>query len=363
MFEAHGWNAPGNKMMTSAPTLIVQDYGSIREFEDRHKHGDLMFPMEAIKTDPANVWLTSFYGFGPWNWGFLGFTEEWRRDSFLRDTKPGILIVVYGASKAIGTERGKILGILQCSHEIGDAQKYMAPDAWNEKQADPERRDKWNHGVRVTRAWQITPETRISVREFAPDATETEAWQHIGASGVRLSRQEAERILKLDLQEVEVYGGTPIIDSAVGQAKEILAPSKAGPVSQSPFVTRESEGPKHLYILKLEGDTDAFLGEAANDKMIVKAGFSRSPQSRCGDFNRALPRCAFHWEVLHCGPSSGLDAYPTSDHAKAGEREMQTVLCRTPGGHSLGGEFFLATPELIADAWKAGNISARDFKT
>lgn len=362
MFEAHGWDAPGSKMMTSAPALIVQAYGSIREFEERHKHGDLMFPMEAIKTDPPNVWLTSFYGFGPWNWGFLGFTEEWRRDSFLRDTKPGVLVVVYGASKAIGTERGKILGILQCSHEIGDAQKYMAPDAWNEKQADPERRDKWNHGVRVTRAWQIASETRISVREFAPDATQTEAWQHIGASGVRLTRQEAERILKLDLQEVEVYGGTPIIDSAVGQAKEILAPSKAGPVSQSPFVTRESEGPKHLYILKLEGDTDAFLGEPANGKVIVKAGFSRSPQSRCGDFNRALPRCAFHWKVLHCGPSSGLDAYPTSDHAKAGEREMQTVLCRAPGGHSLGGEFFLATPELIADAWKAGNISARDFK-
>lgn len=361
MFERHGWPERGDKIMSSVQSHVVETYGSVRAFEEEHAGTDLMFPMEAIKSDPPNVWLTSFYGFGPRNWGYLGFTQEGRRRSFLRDSSPGALVVVYGASKATDEERGKILGILQCSHETGDAQQYMSPSAWNEKQADPEWQKKWNYAVRVIRAWQITPESRMPVKEFAPEATETEAWQHIGASGVRLSRQEAERILKLDLQEIEVYGGTPITSSAVGTAKEILAPSKAGPVSQSAFVTRESEGPKHLYILKLHGDTDAFLGEPAGGRMIIKAGFSRSPMSRCGDFNRALPECAFNWQVLYSGPSSGLPAYPTSDHAKAGEKAMQTILCQRPRGRSLGGEFFLADPQLIADAWTAGNIAAKDF--
>lgn len=33
--------------------------------------GDIMTPLEAIERDPSNVWLTSFYGFAPRNWGFL----------------------------------------------------------------------------------------------------------------------------------------------------------------------------------------------------------------------------------------------------------------------------------------------------
>jgi hypothetical protein len=127
-------------------------------------------------------------------------------------------------------------------------------------------------------------------------------------------------------------------------------------------VTRESEGPKHLYILRLQGDTDTFLGEAAGDKIVVKAGFSRSPQTRCDDHNRALPRCAFQWGVHFSGGAAGYEPYPSSEYAKAGERAMQEVLCRQPAGMSLGGEFFLAAPELIEEAWTKGNLAAKAYK-
>lgn len=362
MFEAHEWPERGNKIMPAVQGRVVEVYGSVQAFEDAHRRGDLMFPMEAIKADPPNVWLTSFYGFRPEEWGLLGFTDTGRRKAFLEATKPGVLVVVYGAGKAAKNELGRILGIQQCSHQLGTAQQFMSPAAWNSKQADPERVDKWNYAVKATRAWRVTSETRMDIRQFAPEATATEAWQHIGAVGVRLSTQEALNILKLDLQEVDVYGENAIIGSTAGSAKEVLAPSKAGPVSQNSFVTKESEGPKHLYVLKLVGDTDAFLGERAKGQVIVKAGFSRSPDTRCHDHNRALPQCAFRWEVLHSGKSAGYEPYPSSEHAKAGERVMQTVLCRSPGGSSLGGEFFLADAGLIEEAWTKGNSAAKEFK-
>jgi hypothetical protein len=362
MFEAHGWPERGEKIMPAVQSHVVATYGSVRAFEDSHKSDGLTFPMEAINSNPPNVWLTSFYRFHPEDWGLLGFSDETRRSSFIKGSKPGVLVVVYGAGKASKEDLYKIIGVQQCSHQIGSTQQFMSPSVWREKQADPERANRWNFAVKATRAWRVTQESRMDVRDFAPIATANGAWQHIGAQGVPLSANEARNILKLDLQEVDVYGENPIIDSVPGSATAILAPSKAGPVSQNPFVTRESEGPKHFYILRLHGDTDAFLGEQTGGRAVVKAGFSKSPQTRCGDHNRALPKCAFRWEIFHSGVNSGLAPYPTSNHAKAGERAMQEVLCRLPGGRSLGGEFFLADAKLISEAWTAGNKAAKDFK-
>lgn len=361
MFEAHGWPERGNKIMPSVQTRVVETYGTVRAFEIAHQRGDLMFPMEAIYRKTPNVWLTSFYGFRPHEWGFLGFADEGRRQSFIKDTEPGVLVVIYGAEKAAKEDRGLIIGIQQCSHEIGNAQQFMAPDAWKAKEADPARTGKWNFGVKATKAWRVTSETRMPVSVFAPKATSTGAWQHIGARGVRLSPAEALNILKLGLEEVPVYGGNSIIESIPGTSRSLLAPSKAGPVSQEAFITKESEGPKHLYLLILNGNADAFLGEETAGRIVVKAGFSGNPQNRCDDHNRALPRCAFRWSVLHSGPHSGYEAYPSSSHAKAGEKAMHEILCRSPAGRSLGGEFFLAEPKLVKEAWDAGNSAAKKF--
>jgi hypothetical protein len=362
MFESHGWPEAGDKMVIAAPSRIVEKYGSIRAFEEAYAPGERMHPLAAIYSDPPNVWLTSFYGFMPEEWGFLGFTPEAQRSTFVSKTQPGVLVVAYGASKAGKDEVGKVIGVQQCSHQIGLSRNFMSPAAWEKKDRDPERRTKWNFAVKVVRAWRVTSETRMDVNDFAPEATANKAWQHIGSQGVRLSRRESLRILKLDLQETDVYGETPIAASFSGTARQILGPTKAGPVSQSPYVVKEAEGPKHLYILRLQGDMDAFLGAPTHGRMVVKAGFSRSPTTRCLDFNCALPKCAFEWKVHYSGLQEGYDPYPTSDHAKAGERAMQSVLGRPPRGWSLGGEFFLAEADLVNEAWRKGNLAAKTYK-
>lgn len=361
MFRNHGWDAPGEKMMILAPTLIVEAYGSIKQFEELHRAGDLMPPMEAIQSDPPNVWLTNFHRFLPEEEGFIGFTAESARRIFIDKSKPGVLVAVYGTTKAPKDERKKLVGILQCSHQEGLAQSFMSPAEWTARSGDPYRAGKWSNAIKVTRAWRVAPETQMDVHTFAPDATKTRAYRRIGSHGVPLSRAEALNILEFDLQETKVYGESPIIP-VLGNAREVLAPSKAGPVSQNAFLMRESEGPKHLYVLKLDGDADAFLGERSGGRIIVKAGFSRSPQMRCKDHNKALPAGVFKWRVLLSGSASNISPYPTSQHAKAGEKAMQNVLCLVPHRRSLGGEFFLARRALVDKAWEIGNATAKAYK-
>lgn len=319
----------------------------------------IMTPLEAIEHDPPNVWLTSFYGFAPRNWGFLGFTIEWMRNRFLRESAPGALVVVYAASGAQPSERGKIIGIQQMGDRVGDAREFMTPKAWAEKQANPDRRDKWNLAVQAVRAWQITPESRMPVKVFAPETYSPGRSQVIGAQGMKLISAEARRILDLDLVEMPVFGGPTIDGFLPGPAREVLRPSRPGPVSQAPHMVREAEGPKHLYVLRLNGNADHLLGRSVGAAEIVKVGFSRSPETRCADHNRALPACAFDWQVARSTFVDGRQPFPSSRHALAGEAAMKDAL--EQAGESLGGEFFLADTESIEQAWSEGVRAAEGW--
>lgn len=358
MFCAHGWTERGSKMMPAAQQRVADVYGTIQKFEATHRSDGMMPMIQSLQSDPPNVWLTSLYGFDPEDWGMLGFTKSSDRDNFIQNTKPGVLVAIYIAN----SESRNIVGIQQCSHEIDDASVFQSPSARVQKANDVEKKRKWNFAVKVTRAWKVTLETQISVDEFADTSYDsTKTARIIGKRGVPLIREEALRILNFDLHEVPVYGQNTTICYAPGAAKDILAPSRAGPVSQSAYITQEAESPKHLYILKLMGDADAFMGKKTDGKYIIKAGFSKDPNERCKQFNSAIPyrSCAYHWDVLYSGEKSCFKPYAHSNDAKLAEKIMHNILYTHSEGESLGGEFFLASPELIEQAWQGGNKKVR----
>ena len=198
-------------------------------------------------------------------------------------------------------------GILRCSHQAGSAQEFMSPVEWAHKQSE----------LRTSQQMELCCQgcTGLECDAGIPDggrSLRTSSGGQRCLATYRLSRRPVEGTRSSEsahtrLARREIYGEAPIIGSRRGPAKEILAPSRPGPVAQEPYTVKEAEGPKHLYVLQLEGDTDAFLGEPADGRIIVKAGFSGSPETRCDDHNRTLPQlCAFRWKVLHSGPLSGL---------------------------------------------------------
>lgn len=315
----------------------------------------MMTPQEAVAASPPNVWLTSFYGFDPELWGFLGFSKDGQRKHFVKETMPGALVVIYGhKSKASVEQRGKVIGILQVSHRVNSARAFMHPAEWVNKQE--EEKGRWDLAVKAVRAWRIAPESYVNVEEIFTDTYSPKVAQSIGAYPDRLTAQEVERLLDLTWIETTVYGETPIEHAVPASGKQILQPSKPGPVSQTPFMCREAEGPKQIYILKLNGNVDHFLGRSVPGKQIVKVGFSVSPMTRCAAFNAALPTGAFFWEILHSNAQDEFETYATSKIARAGEAAMVSALSKS--GNSLGGEFFLADDEAIELAWAAGRRAA-----
>lgn len=320
----------------------------------RHTPALIANPLKAIDGDRPEVWLRSFYGFAPENWGFLGFTQSKLRDRFIRESRNGALVVIYGATGSDDpADQGVVLGVQQQSHDIGTAEQFMHPAAWRKKSADVDQAKRWNHAVKAVRAWRVSGETRLPVQDFAPETYSAVRAQAIGAQCMRLSASDARNLLKLDLYEVPVFGGLPVEEFVVGSAIEVLTPSTAGPVSKSPFETRESEGPKHLYVLQLEGNTEHLLGEPITDDIVVKVGFSRSPATRCEDHNRTLPSCAFKWRVLFSTFEDGREPFDSSDRAKVGEAAMMAAILGYDG-QSLGGEFFRASLDHVAAAYKRG---------
>ena len=353
LFQANGWPERGSDMQGALERRIAETYGTGQAFERWHVE-PVVDPLEAVRANPPNVWLTSYYGFSEPYQNFWGFPEAYDRKHFLEDSCPGTLVVIYAASShEVRREiRKKVIGLLQVVGPVGPARFFMSDRHWAEKQEDPTRRGKWNHAVRAARAWQVTPESQLLVDEIAPVTYPRENPANIARRGTRLEPSEAGAILDLDLVEMPVWGG-PAFEMAVpGLGRDVLSPSRPGPVSQVPHTVSEAEGPKHLYILTLEGDADAFLGEYALGRMIIKVGFSRSPEARCENYNRMLPRGAFRWIVHRSTFCEQQGPFPSSDHAIAGENRMKALLRHA--GASLGGEFFLATSEDIGSAWKQG---------
>ncbi|MEE4210701.1 MAG: hypothetical protein V2I43_15725 [Parvularcula sp.] len=316
----------------------------------------MMSPLDAINADPPNVWITYFDGFDPDIWGFTGFTQESTRKSFIKRSDPGVLVVIAGSSRAELNKRQRIIGLLQCSHELGMDRDYMPSAAFAEKESVERSAGKWSHAVRVVRAWRVLPHNRPLIEDFAPETYTPGRAQVIGAQGMPLTAEEARGLLSLDLEEVDVFNQPPV-DGARGSAEDVLRPSRPGPTSQSPTEHKEAEGPCHVYVLALSGKPGIFLNDPSARGKIVKAGFSKVPEDRREAHNRHIPVGPFQWNVLKSTEAEGRPAFSGSIQGKAAEAAMIAVLDRD--GRSLGREFFLAEDSVIEDAWKAA-IQAGD---
>ena len=329
---------------------------------------DLIKPSDAIQHDPPHVWMTSYFGFTPEDWGYLSFSDPGRVDHVKSESVPGFLAVIYGSvsHKTPSEEHGRLLGVYQCSHVTGGAENFLSPLGLARKRRVQKHEGQWNNGFQAVRAWRVTGETAPHVRDFAPVSYTGKNGTSIARHAIRLQSQEAVGLLNLDLEEVPVYGtdfeGLP----EIGKASDLfdkpavrMSPSKPGPVSKTGYQVRESEGPKYLYILKLDGPAEHLIDDFPEGHSMVKVGFSKSPLTRCGHLNGALPNCNLRWQVYFSGHAEGKAPYPSSSHAIAGENAMKLFLDRV--GQSLGGEFFLADEASIHDAWRLGAEKAKAY--
>lgn len=308
-----------------------------------------------------SVLFKSFWGWSPETWGALGWSSEGRRETICKTlTDPFILVcnVTLSAPDAEEHELGKIVGFYHISHERGDRDEFTHPI---HHALEP---TKWRYAVRAVRAFTYVPEYRLHTRDFDPTFVASHA-QTVGTNGVVI--EDARRLALLretPWEEVPVYqprGGA----AAASGARSIGTPPKgwvpAGPDNPGGyFVPAITQGlPRHLYILRLDGPAEAFLGAPAGGQRIVKIGLAASPESRRSQFQAALPRGAFAWRMHRTTWRSDGAPRWAFGAAVAGEYAMKRYLAGC--ARHLDGEFYLASDEQIDEAWRLGVAAASEF--
>lgn len=140
------------------------------------------------------------------------------------------------------------------------------------------------------------------VEQLFPSAYASAHAEYIGSSGVQVDPVEAEHLLQLDVYEVPVYGQGSRVNGTIQTLESALSPSRAIPPATEPYWVGETDGPKHLYVLELSGDTSAYLGRSPADvdgRTIIKVGFSRSPSARRDQIQSAYPDGQFKWVIKY----------------------------------------------------------------
>lgn len=315
---------------------------------------------ETVPLAPA-AWLTSFWGFDPSLWGGVGFTKKVDRDAFLRAAPAGALLAIYVTKqKGPKAQRGKLVGFLEITHEIGPMQDFTSPVEWAAAEKEAGKKGKWVFGIKASRAWQVVEDDWKDVDTFLPETYFAHNKQLIGSKGVPISAHEIASLGELNVREVSVFGQMEISSEWIGPLNNALLPSPAVPQSKTPVLHKEADGPKRLYILALQGNQGHFLARAPESllgQLVIKVGFSVSPADRRNQIQSAYPaKCAFQWEVVWQYPPLDQPAYPNADVAIAGENAMKKRLAEE--GECIGGEFFVADEGLLIRTMSIGKFAS-----
>lgn len=310
-------------------------------------------------TDDMSVLFTSFWGWDPATWGAIGFTNErgrTRRENLLSQLTDPFITVCYVTSNQTYIDpalKGMIAGFYLVSHERGDRDEFTHPIHF---ERSPE---KWRHSLRAVRAFGYLPEHRLSVRDFDPSIIDR-ARSVAGMGEIITDPAKIARLKNIPWVELEIYTSASDVDdkSVADVARQGMV--RAGPANAEGYVVANGTQflPRELYVLRLDGDTDAYLGGPSSGRAIFKIGLAASPDLRRQIFQNAMPRGAFQWKVYRTTSDCGLAHYPSHAVAVKGENAMKRHLASY--AEWLGAEFYLASEEVIEAAWQLGCEAAQN---
>lgn len=296
-------------------------------------------PTDGLPFRPRRIWLRSFYGFGPEDDGYIGWTQADRRDRMLDLIEDSDLFMIYGASSAETntSHRNRVIGFLQVAKQaIQDIDK-----ASSEGMARKRARgwtDRWANAIPVTRAWRV--DEPILLERVAPKTYRPEAGQSIAVWSPPLTPEEVELALKIKVTEVSVFGEPPLSGGALSRSPlgRAFTPSRAFPGGFGTRTVTYEDGPTRLYLARFEGDGFALLGERprfGDKSVLIKIGVSNDHRRRLQELNSGIPPAAIgRWSILTLS-----EPYESRGAAEAAEQAFKDVAAKKL--RSLGGEFFI----------------------
>lgn len=304
----------------------------------------------------TSVLFTSFWGWTPETWGTVGWSGErgkTRRTNLLMGLSDPFITVCYVTANKTYIDpklKGMIAGFMLVTHQTGDRDEFTHPIHHGR---DP---DRWRHSLRAVRAFSYLPEYRLRAQDVFPNLAKTA--RHVSAMGEIIADTATINLLRrTPWVEVSVYSSSDAVAPGVGEVASASGAVRPGPDNEGGYSVPPRFGklPRDVYVLRLAGDTDAYLGRHAYGRAIYKVGLSASPDMRRQTFQKSMPRGAFQWTVERTSRTSGFTAFPSYAAAVASESILKRRLAEC--SEWLGGEFYLATEDEIEAAWHTAHAA------
>lgn len=301
--------------------------------------GEDRVPEAEETSNLPNFWIRAFYGFNPEEAGYIGWTQQGRRDRVLAEAAPGDIFMVYGAdtTETASQDRRQILGLLQID-PIAVTDVERSSDAAIRNKIENGWQKKWTFGVPVRRAWRAL--RRIEMKHLITETWTSSEARNVG-QGVRITDAETQAILQIPVTEVPVFGEGPLpADVLVDTpAAEIFSPTRGVPAASGDVTQNREDGAQKLYFAVFGGDVPALLGRPAGAigrKALIKVGYSNDVVRRKKELNSGFPPAATAcWEMRLTSAE-----YSSGEEALEAENTLKSALAAR--FESLGGEFFLA---------------------
>lgn len=283
------------------------------------------------------MWMRSFYGFGPEEDAYAGWSQESGRNRILKTIKDGDLLMIYGAGSKETEKslRSYVLGFLQVDAKpIRDYEKASSESL--QRKTSLGWADKWTYAIPVRRAWRC--QEKMLIRRIAFRTYRPEAGQALGVWGAALDEDEIAKALKLKVTEVNVFGEPPVAETALKNeafAGE-FSPSRAFPGSFGTHTVTKTDGTTFLYLARFDGNGHALLGKPdifGSKAIAVKIGVSSDLVGRLNQLNAGVPPAALGRWKLHM--QAEFTDRLSAETVEQAFKEMSKGKLE-----SLGGEFF-----------------------
>ncbi|MVO18585.1 hypothetical protein GO984_22505 [Rhodobacteraceae bacterium CY05] len=292
--------------------------------------------MDEAEFKDRQIWVRAFYGFDPEHDGLIGFTLEQNRTTMMDKMRDGDLVLIYGAVDSLTDQnlQRQALGFLEVQLEECLDRERMSPSSiqWRKERGF---QDRWNYGIRVTRAWRVT--NRVHIKTIAPESYRGVYRFDRTTRAKLLEPDEHRRALSHHVRQVNVYGEEPVNESDLetGSLKHALRPSKGIPPTYGARSSNMNDGENHVYLMKFSGGAKFLLGHSgySEGQALVKVGRSNDPARRLSEINTGFPeRSTAKWSLVN------TQKFPSGVTAHAVECDIKTAF--GAAFNSEGGEFF-----------------------
>lgn len=307
----------------------------------------------ALAVGLPRVFATKVWGFEPERWAVLGFSRPGSRDALARDLRPEDWVLHIGTRVTGDTQasdRGQLLGIARLGTMAIATEAGVEPAFWQHNLERNGGKPKWPFGLPMVEAKRFIG-TGLDEYQVLPSFKGANLGLVLGTNAIELSPEEAQRVLALATEPVQLYSSPEIEDA---RARDDLRQKlRRAPIPHKPGERTSvyEDQAAFTYVLKLVGPgvASAYGENGVGGRLprnIFKIGYAVDVKKRAETLNFAFPnlKCLRWVPVMQ-------QRHDTNVEAMAMEANVHALLDAYTAREAGNSETFVCEDKVLEAAW------------